>query len=1232
MATPAAVLNVLVTANTKQAQMGLANVQRQLVGVDAAGAKAAAGTERATKATGGLGKTAKQAAGMAGIGGLALGVVGMVKTAAGFEQQMSSLAAVTEANGKTMKQFREQALKAGKDTAFSAREAAVAQTELAKGGMSVADIMKGGLKGALALAAAGELELGDAASTTANALNLFKLKGEQAGHVADALAMAANATTADVGDFGRALTQGGAAAKAAGLNFDETIVWLEALATAGIKGSDAGTSMKSALTQIAAPAKKAKETMKETGLQFFDAQGNFKDLADISAMLRKQLGGLSKEQQLATVKNIAGTDGMRGLLAIMDAGPEVLREYGKGLEKQGTAAAVAAKKQDNLAGKWEEFTGGIETLVIQLSAALLPVMTKVVVALGKFVDVVITVVPHVLSLVKTIAKLVPYLAPLVAGFVAFKAALAVSRAVDTLRLGMATLRTVFIAQTGVTNASTVAVLRHAAASKISAAAAKVMAGAQAALNAVMALNPVVLVVAALVALAAGLVLAYKKSETFRKIVDGAFDGVKKAAEVMWDVFKSIFEWVKDHWKLLASILTGPIGAALIQIITHLDDIKDAVGAAWDWIKRASTTAWNAIKTALRTVWNAIKTVAVTLWAGIKTAIISPISATGDWLGARWATIKGALTTVWNTIKTVAGTAWTGIKDAIMAPVRSAASLVRNTLGEQGLAGWLGKVWDKIVGGAEDFASSIKDKITGAFNGVAKAVGEVAGLILKVIDQIPGVNLKGPRKSIKAWVDGLAEGGRYQAMARGGAFARTGGLVKGPITLMGEEAPRHPEFVIPTNPAYRKRAQMLAMQAAGAVGLAQGGVWGRDQLAALWSRVNPGLGDPKVMAAIALAESSGRQGAIGHDPGGTKGLGLWQITTGFNSDLINKHGGFDAMLDSAAANARAAGDILRRQGLGAWVVYNTGAFKQFMGDSGGGGFLGKIVGGIAGLPGIVGDLVKGGAGFLLNQLPNPMDYLPDWMKGTGKWMISKASSFIKGKVGQVLDSAGILGNDYIQGKVSGDVGKAIALAAGLGFAHPSQNQITGGKHAKGSLHYSGRAVDFGDAGHTQAQMENLFMRLYKQFGSSINELFYDRMPWHINDHRQIPGPFGGHMDHIHIGFAQGGRYAALANGGRVRGAGWAVVGEHGPELAHLPSGASVYSHRESAGMVGGHSGLAAAVEGLRQEVGRLNGFNESLVGRRIAEVNRALAEVVSGQLGPDVAARGLLPGDGARGRY
>jgi TP901 family phage tail tape measure protein len=313
--------------------------------------------------------------------GLAIGK--SVSLAADFEHQLSLLGSATGANAKQMALLKKSALDAGAATKYSALQAAQAQTALAKGGLSVAQILKGGLTGALALAAAGELDLTQAAETTVNALNNFQLGAGQAGHVADALAKAAVSTTTDVGPLAIALTEAGGSAHSAGVSFDSTVVALEALAKTGVQGSLAGGSLKSAINNLLTPSKKQTEMAKAAGIAvnaqgqaFITAGGNLKSFTAISQELRDKLGGMTKAQRTATEAVLAGSYGQSTLQALYAAGPAKLKRYEQGLNDTGFAARLAAKNQDNLQGKIENLKGSLETAGIQLGEGLLPGLTK----------------------------------------------------------------------------------------------------------------------------------------------------------------------------------------------------------------------------------------------------------------------------------------------------------------------------------------------------------------------------------------------------------------------------------------------------------------------------------------------------------------------------------------------------------------------------------------------------------------------------------------------------------------------------------------------------------------------------------------------------------------------------------------------------------------------------------------------------------------------------------------
>lgn len=372
MATEVAAAYVELSARTDALTAGLARANAQIASFSkTADAKAAS----ASAAFSTIGKGAK-------VGALAVGagLAIAVKSATSFESQMSQVKAVTGASKTQMDAMSKSALSVAASTrgfGYTAKDVAVAQTELGKAGLSVQQIMGGGMTAALTLAKAGNLELGDAAAYTANAMAQFGLAGAQAGSVADAMATAANATTADVGDFGAALVQSGAAAKSAGLSFNETMTALTALAKSGVKGSDAGTSLKTSLIQLVKPTNKQEEAARAAGISFIDQHKNMRSLVDIAGQLRERTGKMTQAQRTALFATLAGTDGVRTLLALYNSGPATIAKYQAQLGKSGTAAKQAGVMNDNAAGKFKQLMATVQVAAIGIGNALLPPLVAI---------------------------------------------------------------------------------------------------------------------------------------------------------------------------------------------------------------------------------------------------------------------------------------------------------------------------------------------------------------------------------------------------------------------------------------------------------------------------------------------------------------------------------------------------------------------------------------------------------------------------------------------------------------------------------------------------------------------------------------------------------------------------------------------------------------------------------------------------------------------------------------
>lgn len=308
-----------------------------------------------------------------GLGVVGAGLTGLavlaVKSFADFDAAMSSVQAATMETAANMDLLRDAAIDAGARTVYSASEAAGAIEELAKAGVSTADILGGGLDGALDLAASGAIGVSEAAEIAATAMTQFGLGGEDVTHIADLLAAGAGKAQGGVGDLGAALKQAGLVADQTGLSIEETTAGLTAFASAGLIGSDAGTSFKAMLQRLTPQSKEAEKEMDRLGISAYDAQGNFIGLSEFAQNLQDSLRDLTPEQRNAAMATIFGSDAVRAANVLYEQGAKGIDQWTDAVNDQGYAAQQAAIRMDNLKGDLEGLSGSAETALINMGEA-----------------------------------------------------------------------------------------------------------------------------------------------------------------------------------------------------------------------------------------------------------------------------------------------------------------------------------------------------------------------------------------------------------------------------------------------------------------------------------------------------------------------------------------------------------------------------------------------------------------------------------------------------------------------------------------------------------------------------------------------------------------------------------------------------------------------------------------------------------------------------------------------
>lgn len=343
-----------------------------------------------------IGKTAGAAlvTGLAAAGAaVAVGLGSAVKASTEFNHSLSGIAAVGGREALTrMDEIRAKAMQLGEDTVFSASEAARGMEELVKAGVPVSDVLTGAADAAVSLAAAGGIDLAKAASIASAAMNTFNIAGKDMAGVVDLISGAANVSAIDVNQFGLSLAQFGAVANLVGLSIKDTSIAIAAMGDAGIKGSDAGTSLKTMFMNLIPVTDRQIAKFKELGIvtadgsnRFFDATGKAKGYRDISEILSESLAGLSEAQKISALDTMFGSDAIRAASVAANLGAKGYDEL-DGAISAVTAKMVAGLRLNNLTGDLQMLSGSVDTLKIIVGDALDPILRRATQAATIFVN------------------------------------------------------------------------------------------------------------------------------------------------------------------------------------------------------------------------------------------------------------------------------------------------------------------------------------------------------------------------------------------------------------------------------------------------------------------------------------------------------------------------------------------------------------------------------------------------------------------------------------------------------------------------------------------------------------------------------------------------------------------------------------------------------------------------------------------------------------------------------
>jgi len=626
---------------------------------------------------------------------LTLPIVGagtaVVKTAGDFDKSMAEVRAITGTTGKDFDALRQQAIDLGGSTAYSAVEVANAMTEMGKAGWSSQQILDG-MSGVLDAAAASGEDLGSVSTIVADAISGFGLEAKDATHVADLLAQAANAGTIDITDMGESFKYVAPVAHAMGFSIEDCSTALLAMSNAGIKGSQAGTSLRTMMLNLANPTDDAAMWMKKLGIEVTNADGTFKSFDEIVNIMQKSFQGLTDEEKAAAAEAIAGKTGIAGMLSVVDMAPEEYAKMTKAMaECDGVAHQTAETMQDNLMSKLEQLGGSLESLAIKLGDLLLPHLKNLIEWLTKVVDKFTNLPQPIQAVILGFLGLVAAAGPVlsIAGRL-ITSWQTVSKAITGLKAGEGIIGGLFKSfqslggVPGILGAVKGAVSTFTGnlgamfsligeGNGVVASLTAMFPGLEGALTAIT--GPIGIVIAIVAALVAAFMHLWNTNEEFRNKITEIWNGISETLNRLF----------------------GGIVERLNELGFNFSSILDVLGAAWDAFCSVLAPVFEGVFTQIANILD----VAVDIILGVLDIFIGIF--TGDWEQC------------WRGVQEIFGGVW----DFLVATFQNWVDTIIGIANV--ILGWFGTDWNSMWQGIGEFFTGlwqgIVDFFTGLWNGV-----------------------------------------------------------------------------------------------------------------------------------------------------------------------------------------------------------------------------------------------------------------------------------------------------------------------------------------------------------------------------------------------------------------------------------------------------------------------------------------------------------------------------------
>ncbi|WP_287163996.1 phage tail tape measure protein, partial [Clostridium sp.] len=615
----------------------------------------------------------KVVAGAFTVGAIATFEKKIVSTYATYDDQMRKVQAVSGATGKQFMELRSKAEELGAKTRFSATEAGEGMEMLARAGWKTGDIMKG-IGPVLNFATANAIDLGQAAGIVSDGLSQFGLKAKDTTMFTDVLSATAAAANTDIGLLGETFKYVGPVAGSLGYKLQDVSVAIGLMANKGIKGSQAGTSLRSALTRLANPTGDSAKLMKELGISITDSTGKVKPFNALMQELRGKFSKLSDAQKAQYASTIFGQEAMSGMLAVVNSSDEEFNKMTKAIaESSGQTQKMANTMDGGLGGALANVQSAWEGLLIKLGEMQDGPLVDGLNGLAKILQGLPNEIQYVSNKFKEFTNFLKEH----------------ETAIKTIGIIFGTIMTGFVLNSLKLKIAEKGVLAFIKSFGLVKNIGPMLKGVGTVFTFLT--TSVGLVTIGVAAFAAAAYLIYKNWDKIGPWLKNQWEFIKNTAsdvwngikEIVFNVVESVVQFIQDVWGGLVNIVN-----------TVFTAVGNAISTAWNFIKTIFTVALLAIKfvvqtgfalivTIIRVPLELIKALFQTIWNFIGGYVMNVINTIVTFITTAWNNVVTVTSTVFNAVANVVSTIWNAIYGVIAGVVGT-------------VAGYVSSIWATIV--------------------------------------------------------------------------------------------------------------------------------------------------------------------------------------------------------------------------------------------------------------------------------------------------------------------------------------------------------------------------------------------------------------------------------------------------------------------------------------------------------------------------------------------------------